>query len=197
MNDAFAPAIAALEEDLAKHERKAREIKSAINTLCEHAGLPVRHKIDDGSDAVNTLAAIQADTFYGKTISTASREYLEMRRSSGQGPATPREIYEGLVEGGFLFETKNTETALVSLRNAIRKNSKTFHRLPNNKYGLLAWYPNVRGPRTTDDDENAQSESETTDEQDTAGTSASAENKETDGPANQESAGPPETEEYG
>jgi hypothetical protein len=106
-----------------------------------------------------TVGNIKADTFYGKTIGQAAREYLEMRKASGLGPATPREIYESLMQGGFQFETKVETNALVSLRNTMRKSSRIFHRLPNGQYGLLTWYPNAKAQRPSDDDDD---ESETT-----------------------------------
>jgi hypothetical protein len=153
MKDAFQPAIAALQEDLTQLETKAREIKSAINTLCRHAGIEDMYVISD--EKASSIKSIRADTFYGKTIGTAAREYLEMRRTSNLGPATSREIYDALVQGGFQFETANDTNAQISLGNTLRKNSKTFHRLPNGQYGLLAWYPNAKPIKSSSDEDDA------------------------------------------
>lgn len=126
MNDAFAPAITALMQELKDIERKAKEIKSAINTLSKHAGVAEPYPNLDEENGVGTLSQIRADTFYGKVMGTAAREYLEMRKASGMGPATPREIYEALTTGGFLFEAKDENTALVSLRATLRKSLADF-----------------------------------------------------------------------
>jgi hypothetical protein len=91
-----------------------------------------------------SLGGIQADTFYGKVIITASREYLEMRRNASLGPASPREIYEGLKKGGFKFDTKIESNAITGVRNTLRKASNIFHRLPTGEYGLLKWYPRAK-----------------------------------------------------
>jgi hypothetical protein len=153
MSDAFAPAIAALQSDLAEAERKARELKSTINVLCKHAGVPELYPNVETETSGPSVTSIRADTFYGKVINTAAREFLEMRKAAGLGPATPREIYDAMVAGGFQFETKSEQVALVSLRSNLRKNSKTFHKLPNGQYGLLSWYPNAKATKPSDDDD--------------------------------------------
>ena len=42
------------------------------------------------------VAALQADSFYGKALSTGVREYLELRKATAQGPATVNDIYRAL-----------------------------------------------------------------------------------------------------
>lgn len=105
---------------------------------------------------------INSDTFYGKKQATAIREYLEMRRSAGMGPAKPREIYDALCQGGFQYRAKDEETALVGMRTMLRKSNVTFHKVPGTgAYGLRSWYPNARpvkpqvsgGTETEDADE--------------------------------------------
>lgn len=152
MTDAFAPAIAALQSDLLDLERKARELKNTINVLCSHAGMQEMYPNVDNEVGAISIGSIKADTFYGKVIGTAAREYLEMRKAANLGPATPRDIYDALVQGGFQFDTKSEQVALVSLRSNLRKNSRTFHKLPNGQYGLLAWYPNAKPSKWGDDD---------------------------------------------
>jgi hypothetical protein len=160
MSDAFAPAIAALQGELADVERKARELKSTINVLCKHAGQPELYPNIEAEQSGATVTSIKADTFYGKVIGTAAREYLEMRKVANLGPATPREIYDALVQGGYQFETKNEQVALVSLRSNLRKNSRTFHKLPNGQYGLLAWYPNAKPAKATANDQDEDEEAD-------------------------------------
>jgi hypothetical protein len=147
-------AIAALERSLSETERKANALRSAINTLCEEAGKPPKYPdIGETGEHLSVSTQIQSDTFYGKKQSTAIRMYLEIRKSQGVGPATPREVFEALRTGGYQFETKNEITALIGLRALLRKNTVTFHKLPNGTYGLATWYPDAKAGRPSDDDD--------------------------------------------
>jgi hypothetical protein len=156
MSDELQPAIAALERKLAALEQQANGIRSAINVLCETGGMPPRYPDGGGGggrpSVDGALAQIGPDTFYGKKQSTAIRQYLEMRKAAGKGPATPREIFDALKKGGMQFETKSDDVALVGLRALLRKNTVTFHKLPNGSYGLLSWYPDAKKPKAAPGD---------------------------------------------
>lgn len=154
MKEEFRPAIAALQSDLKDIERKAAETKRAINRLCELAGMEAMYAVVD-AESRPSIATLRADQFYGKVLNTAAREYLEMRQAANLGPATPREIFEALRDGGFKFETKIETNAITALRQVLRKNSSTFHRLDNGVYGLLVWYPNAKAAKYDDDDDDA------------------------------------------
>jgi hypothetical protein len=93
-------------------------------------------------------------------MSTAAREYLEMRRTMSLGPASPREVYEALTDGGFSFDTKDEQIVLVSLRATLRKSSSIFHRLPNGQYGLLKWYEHVKAERNAAKNKEVEEEDE-------------------------------------
>jgi hypothetical protein len=149
MREEFRPAIEALQKDLADLQKKASDTKSTINRLCELAGAPPMYDdvAEDGSQP--TITTLRADTFYGKVINTAAREYLQMRKAAGLGPATARDIYENLKRGGFAFDTKIENNAITGVRNTLRKNSSIFHKLPNGEYGLLSWYPRAKAAKTT------------------------------------------------
>jgi hypothetical protein len=152
MREEFRPAIAALQSDLHEIEKKAAETKRAINRLCELAGAPAMYAVTDTDSSRPSVTTLRNDQFYGKVMNTAAREYLEMRKGANLGPATPREIYEALVTGGFKFDTKSETNAITGLRQILRKNSSIFHRLPHGAYGLLAWYPNAKAVKADDDD---------------------------------------------
>ena len=152
MRDELKPAIDALQADLADLERQALETKLVINRLCVRAGLDPLYP-DAAATAGPTMGSLRPDSFYGKSITTAAREFLEMRRSAGLGPATPREVYEALVKGGYTFEAKEEVTAIIGVRATLRKSSAIFHRLPNGTYGLLSWYPNAKPVREEDSDD--------------------------------------------
>lgn len=145
------PAIDALVEELVDIDRQAAELRNTINLLCRRAGLEQRYAEIDSSAHAAAATSIKPDTFYGKRMQTAAREYLEMRKRAESGPAKPREIFDALTMGGFRFDTKDETNSLVSLRAMLRKNSGTFHKLPNGEYGLKAWYPNAKPSKEESD----------------------------------------------
>jgi hypothetical protein len=170
MNDDLAPAIALFERIISEAERKAAEARNSINALLQARGLPPRYGEESravagtfvlsgtstlsGSDVLSGAPPqIRRDTFYGKKQMTAIRELLEMRRASGQeGPATPREVVDGLKVGGYRFNTKSDDIALINVRALMRKATTVFHKLPGtNAYGLTSWYPNARVVKSGDD----------------------------------------------
>jgi len=152
----FGPVITILETRYVEAQKVADEKLAALNAVRQEAGLPLRQLGIDGaaSDAGMVLTQIKRDTFYGKKQMTAVREYLEMRRAQGDGPATPREILDALKAGGYRFEAKTADIALVGLRALLRKANNVFHRLPGTgAYGLLSWYPNAKPSRDDTEDE--------------------------------------------
>jgi hypothetical protein len=161
--NAFLPAIDALEKDLADLERQANGLLSSINLLRGKAGLPPRPggwsgagggSVGDGGGGGRPLK-LHSDSFTGKKLGTAVREYLEMRKASdGDAPATSREIFDALKEGGFSSGAKDDATALVVLRTLLRKNTAQFAKLKNGKYGLLVWYPNLKAPKDSSTPDN-------------------------------------------
>ena len=154
-----AAAIEQLERRLTEMERKGNALIEVINDLRSEDGLPPRAPFGGGG-ATNGGAPtqIKPDTFYGKKMQTAVREYLEMRKvAAGRAtnPATPREIYEAITTGGYQFDTKDETTALIGLRQLLRKRTAFFHKLPNGTYGLTVWYPDAKKPKDTSADDDA------------------------------------------
>lgn len=140
--------ITTLQAKLREQEQEVAESKRMINSLRKLIGQPPLFADDDLRSKVGT-SPIRADQFYGKGLSTAIREYLDMRRTGDQGPATVAEIYDALMEGGFAFDTKNEDNAKRALRISLTKNTAIFHKLPDGKrYGLLAWYPEAKAARS-------------------------------------------------
>lgn len=181
---AFLPAIEALEKDLADLERQANGLLQSINLLREKAGLPPRPggwqtSPGEGSPhGSGSSVKLHSDTFTGKKLGSAVREYLEMRkRTGGDAPATSREIFDALKEGGFVSGAKDDATGLVVLRTMLRKNTVMFAKLQNGKYGLRSWYPNLRPPKETPTDEvtgDEADEGEAVDENEAPATSKAA-----------------------
>jgi hypothetical protein len=145
-------AVAILEARLAELERKGNALIHVINDLRAEDGLPPRGRFNPGGRGAQPeqasgdliLAEIMPDVFEGKKLQTAVREYLTMRKLQDAGPATPREIYDGLAKGGFKFGAKSEADAFANLRTLLRKRAAFFHKLPNGTYGMTAWYARAK-----------------------------------------------------
>jgi hypothetical protein len=152
MRPELLPAIDALKGEVATLEVKLAEAKSMTNRMCDLAGISHAYADVGTPEHGSVGVTIRADQFYGKVMTTAAREYLETRKASGLGPAAPREVFDALTQGGFQFDTRNEANAITGVRAVLRKNSSIFHRLPNNQYGLLVWYPNAKANKADDYD---------------------------------------------
>jgi hypothetical protein len=138
--------IADLEVRLRAELDVANETKRSINSLCRLAQMPERYP-NVGADAEAQPTRIQADTFYGKPLMTAMRDYLLMRKVQMLGAASVNDIHDALTRGGFRFQAKDEENAKAGIRQSLTKNAEVFHKLPNGEYGLLAWYPAAKAAR--------------------------------------------------
>lgn len=139
-------------------EEEAARLKKLVNELCVEAGVAPRYaSIPEPGDS--TDGTIRRDQFYGQTLITAARSYLDLRKA--RGAASFQEIFKAVRDGGYKFDTKDDENAKAALRAVLRKNSSIFHRIPNGDFGLLAWYPNAKISKEADegegDDEKAKS----------------------------------------
>lgn len=147
MSDHIKATIRDLQNELKKQEAAVVEKKKLINMLCAHAGMPPMYADGELQASSGPSLSIKSDQFYGQSMITAMRQILEMRKALDQGPATINEIHAALVEGNFIFETKDEANAKRGIRISVTKNSGIFHKLPNGKVGLLEWYPNVKAPK--------------------------------------------------
>nr|WP_298717243.1 hypothetical protein [uncultured Steroidobacter sp.] len=147
MSDHVKATIKDLQNELKKQEAAVVEKKKLINMLCAHAGMPPMYSDVELQASSGPSLSIKSDQFYGQSMITAMRQILEMRKSLDQGPATINEIHAALVEGNFIFETKDEANAKRGIRISVTKNSGIFHKLPNGRVGLLEWYPNVKAPK--------------------------------------------------
>jgi hypothetical protein len=140
MDEHLAKTLEHARKKLQEQEQAVIDTKKFINQVCQFAGRDPLYVIEDGTG--QTLAAIRSDTFYGKSITTAVREFLEMRRASNLGAASHAEIITALKSGGFDFETISSDEAVAhrTIATTLGKNSGIFHRLPNGNWGLKGWY---------------------------------------------------------
>jgi hypothetical protein len=142
MTKTLEQAIGELAAEIAADEVALKKKKESVNTLCAVDGRGPMYQIEDAQAAVPT--AIRSDQFYGKPLASAVRTILEMRRQKNRGAALVNEIHDALVAGGYQFNTKSDDVSKNSLRNSLAKNTVTFHKLPNGRFGLLAWYPKAQ-----------------------------------------------------
>ena len=84
---------------------------------------------------------IRRDVFLGMRLSTAVQECLKMRNEAMHAD----EILRLLEGGGFATGTLGSveDMQLAKLATTLRKNTKTFRRLPNGAFGLVAWYSKI------------------------------------------------------
>lgn len=151
MSDQILSTIEVLAGKVRAKEEEANKLKKIINELCAEEGLPARYEIiaDDAGGATQ----LRTDQFYGQTLTSAARSYLEIRKS--RGATSFNEIYKGIKDGGYKFTTSNEENQKTALRDALRKNSSIFHRLPNGNFGLLSWYPGAKAVKEDGDEAGA------------------------------------------
>src|SRR6185503_1569651 len=144
MDDATQKVLAGIQTRIETLLEEVSKLKKTANMVADLAGQsPLYADVEEDSKAVGPT---RADAYYGKPLATAVREYLEFRRK-----AVPAEnILKGLEQGGFDFEALgwSPTTRLRALAMSMAKNTAVFHRLPNNTWGLLAWYPAATERRT-------------------------------------------------
>ena len=138
--------IEEIEANIAAHEREIRKHKTTINNLCELAKLPPKFNLDDsspdsaGGALTNLSGRVRPDQFYGKPLSTAVREALNMLRAAGRAPASVDTIYDLLSEGGYHFDARSRDAGIQGLSVSIGKNSALFVKLKNGLIGVTDWY---------------------------------------------------------
>src|ERR1700733_621307 len=139
-------AINDLTEKLQKQMNDVAETKRAINVLLRLTGKDPAFP-DDSPEHARAAFNIEPDQYYGRPLATCVQEYLEQRnKATGKKAVEVSEILKVLEQGGFDFKALGwkEKDRLRSLSISLAKNSKVFHRLPNNgPFGLLAWYPDV------------------------------------------------------
>lgn len=142
VNENILNTIEVLAGKVALKEEEANKLKKLVNELCAEIGEPLRyaHIAESGAG----ISSIRSDQFYGQPITAAIRDYLKLRESAKLGAASINEIYAAIKEGGFKWDTKNEMNAKIGVSNTLRKSSSIFHKLPNGRYGLLAWYPSAK-----------------------------------------------------
>lgn len=148
MSDHIAKTIADLKRHIEDLLQVVHQKKVAVNAICTSFGLPLEFEdLGEGpgkpAKAKSSGPIYRSDELFNKPFAAVVRIVLEKRREAGLEPPTAEEILADLKSGGFAIEAKDQ---LQALRISITKNSSTFVKLPNDRFGLPAWY-NMK-PRT-------------------------------------------------
>lgn len=143
MKAELSPAVDALRAQLREQLAEADETKKMINSLLRRMGEEPEFGDSELDQRETTRPSIggRADQYYGKPFATAAQEYLERRKQA----CSAEEILRGLEQGGFDFRQLNwkEDDRKRSLAISLAKNNQKFHKLPNNTFGLVVWYPNL------------------------------------------------------
>jgi len=143
MKAELTPAVEALRNQLREQLAEADETKKMINSLLKRMGEEPEFSDSEFNQqqTIRTSGGARADQYYGKPFATAAQEFLERRKQA----CSAEEILRGLELGGFDFRPLGWKEndRLRSLAISLAKNNQKFHKLPNNTFGLVAWYPNL------------------------------------------------------
>src|SRR5439155_19267567 len=134
------PAVDALRNQAREQEAELNETKKMINALLKRMKEePEFPEVESGQMQIRLNGASRPDQYYGKPFAAAAQEFLERRKQA----CSSEEIMKALEHGGFDFRALGWKDK-IRVRNvaiALAKNNQKFHKLPNNTFGLLAWYP--------------------------------------------------------
>jgi hypothetical protein len=138
-------AIEDLKEKLQAQMNEVSETKKAINVLLKINGREPMFP-DESPELVRAAFNIEPDQYYGRPLATCVQEFLENRKkATGKQAIAVEDILEALEQGGFDFKAQGWKDndRLRALAISLAKNTQVFHRLPNQMFGLLSWYPDV------------------------------------------------------
>lgn len=146
MSDALKAAVEEMTRKLEQKMREVADLKRVINLIAREAGDQPPYEEVEPEAAKQPKGDTRPDRFYGKSPTTAAREYLEDRAK----PATAEEVLRALEDGAFDFNAQGwgeEKTRLRFLAISLAKNSAIFTRLPNGLFGLAKWYPGAKRPK--------------------------------------------------
>jgi endonuclease III len=138
MSDAKQAVIDELLQKLSQQQAEMTKTKEAINMLRGLQGL--EPMFADVIENVTGPAATREDEFYKQPLATVVRTIMERRKTAGQSAASVDELFEAMKAGSYAFDVKDETEAKRGIAVSLSKNTVTFHRLPNGKYGLASWY---------------------------------------------------------
>ena len=131
-------AIKKIEDDINHLIQEVNKKKRAINAIYETLGEKAPYEIEGEPKSFQ----FKRSQFYGKSFATAVQEFLEIKGDA----CTSEEIYRGLSEGAFDFTWKPKDR-LRMVAISLSTNPAVFHKLPNNTFGLTAWFSEIQSTR--------------------------------------------------
>lgn len=150
MSDTLKTAIDELNRKLEQKMREVADLKRAINIMSREAGETAPYDDAEPEATKQANPDVRADRFYGKSPTTAAREYLEERKK----PASAEDVLRALEAGAFDFKGQGWENEKLRLRYlaiSLSKNTAIFTKLPNGLFGLAKWYPGAKKPKSKSD----------------------------------------------
>ena len=149
MEESLEKAIEVLKQKVEQKAKELNDAKKAVNQFCACIGESPVYEVSGETETGQIITDLKGHEYYMKPLATVITNILERRGQRG-GPATVKEIYEQMLAGGYLFETKVAENAMRNIRISMAKNTATFHKLPNSgKFGLVKWFPELKEKRQT------------------------------------------------
>ena len=135
MNEgALREAISTLQDELDVLLVEVREKKQTINALYKSLKESPPYEMEDEI----SIRKPKRSQFFGRPFATVAAEFLQMKGE----PCTAEEITNGLKEGAFDFPWESDQLRMVAI--SLGKNTTMFLRLPNDTFGLKAWYPDLK-----------------------------------------------------
>jgi hypothetical protein len=145
MSDHILKTIEQAKEQLRTQEEAVITTKKLINQLCAFGGLPPEYQDAELQSSMAQASVVRRNAFFGKPLATCVRDFLEMRKDKAVKEASLDVIVDALKEGGYDLDkiSKEKDDARRGVAITLGKNPQ-FVRLPNDDWGLLAWYPNYK-----------------------------------------------------
>lgn len=143
MEEKLIEAIEVLKQKVEQQAKALNDAKKAVNQFCVLIGEQPVYEISGEPEIGQIATNLKGHEYYMKGLATVIGDILE-RRGVNNGPMTIKEIYEQMKAGGYKFETKSDDNAMRNIRISMTKNSVTFHKLPNGKFGLVKWFPELK-----------------------------------------------------
>ncbi len=140
-------AIEAIKKEVEMKLRELEGLYIAANQLCKLDNMPPLYVVGEHNKETPQNRNLKGDEYYGKPLATVITEVLQKRKDSAMGPATLEEVISRMKDGGYVFDAKDP---LLAVSISMGKNRK-FTKLPNEKWGLTEWYPNVREKKVATD----------------------------------------------
>lgn len=134
-------AIGVLKEKVVAKEKDLNQMKRIVNELCTSLGEePIYVLSSEEPGLTGTMPTLKGHEFYMQPLAVVIADILKMNK----GPATVKEIYEQMIVGGYEFGASSNVNAMRGLRISMSKNVTKFHKLPNGKFGLTEWFPELK-----------------------------------------------------